>query len=241
MNSGPSTTSRAPRSRLGRRVRWVIPLMMLLAVPPAVFASHNFGDVPTGSTFHTEISNLAASGITIGCGGGNYCPEDPVTRASMAGFLNRGLGRVTASEGSTTWALAETNYVASAAITTGGAAGSGGTGFVLVTGSVTAYTETPGTACPCEVAVWVDRTVTPAEESPAMFFDISTVLGPNGAANGSATVSWVFQVPAATRATFNLGADVTTTGAGVGTVDGALTVTYFPFGGTGSSTLSPAP
>lgn len=237
-----SRASAAGRSRLGRRVRWVIPLMMLLAVPPAVFAAHNFADVPDTHPFHTEISNLAGSGVTIGCGEGNYCPDDETQRDEMAGFLGRGLGRATANAGSVTWAVAVDSYVTSAAITTGGAAGSGGVGFVLVTGSVTAYTDTPAVTCPCEVAVWVDRTETdPDQASPTMFFDISDVPGPeSAAASGSASVSWVFQVSAATRATFNLGAEIfTSSGVPVGTVDGALTLTYFPFGGTGSSTLSP--
>ncbi|MFZ5881670.1 MAG: S-layer homology domain-containing protein [Chloroflexota bacterium] len=30
---------------------------------------------------------LAAEGITGGCGGGKYCPEQVVTRAQMAVFL----------------------------------------------------------------------------------------------------------------------------------------------------------
>jgi hypothetical protein len=35
------------------------------------------------------IKQLAAEGITTGCGGGNYCPYNPVTRAQMAVFLVR--------------------------------------------------------------------------------------------------------------------------------------------------------
>ena len=243
MNSGPSTTSQAGRSRLRRRLRWVIPLTMLLAVPPAVFAAHNFTDVPNSHPFHTEISNLAGSGVTIGCGSGNYCPDDETQRDEMAGFLNRGLGRATANAATVTWAVADTAPVTSAAITTGGAAGSAGVGFVLVTGSVTASTDTPAATCPCEVAVWVDQSgTTPVQQSPTMVFDVSSVpTSTGGGANGSATVSWVFQVPAATRATFNLRADVTATTGVAGTVTGALTLAYFPFGGTGSSTLSPAP
>ena len=243
MNPGPSRTSAGGPSRSGRRVRWVIPLVMLLAVPPAVLAAHNFTDVPNSHPFHTEISNLVGSGVTIGCGGGNYCPDDETQRDEMAAFLNRGLGRATAAAGSTSWALAATNYVASASITSGGAAGSAGVGFVLVTGSVTAYTETALT-CPCEVAVWVDRGGTnPVQASPTMYFNIADTAQPTptGAQTGSASVSWVFQVPSSSRETFNLGVDIvtTTTGVPVGTVDGALTLAYFPFGGTGSSTLSP--
>jgi len=55
--------------------------------PPA--ATGVFPDVP-GSNFAIDwIEQLAAEGITSGCGGGNYCPDDPVTRAQMAVFLLR--------------------------------------------------------------------------------------------------------------------------------------------------------
>jgi subtilisin-like proprotein convertase family protein len=47
-----------------------------------------FGDVPcTGGIFDPWIEDLAGRGITGGCGGGNYCPGNPVTRAQMAVFL----------------------------------------------------------------------------------------------------------------------------------------------------------
>jgi len=55
--------------------------------PPAVGASTGFGDVPTGYWAAAWIKQLAAESITGGCGGGNYCPESPVTRAQMAVFL----------------------------------------------------------------------------------------------------------------------------------------------------------
>ena len=47
-----------------------------------------FGDVPcTGGPFDSWIEELAGLGITTGCGGGLYCPSNPVTRAQMAIFL----------------------------------------------------------------------------------------------------------------------------------------------------------
>jgi hypothetical protein len=47
-----------------------------------------FADVPcTGGIFDSWIEDLAARGITGGCGGGNYCPDNPNTRAQMAAFL----------------------------------------------------------------------------------------------------------------------------------------------------------
>jgi len=55
--------------------------------PPAVGAGTGFGDVPVGYWAGAWIKQLAAEGITGGCGSGNYCPENPVTRAQMAVFL----------------------------------------------------------------------------------------------------------------------------------------------------------
>ena len=46
-----------------------------------------FGDVPCPSTFAAWIEAMAAEGITGGCGGGNYCPQNPVRRDQMAVFL----------------------------------------------------------------------------------------------------------------------------------------------------------
>jgi hypothetical protein len=55
--------------------------------PPCVVAT--FSDVPCSSGFSRWVNDLAARGVTAGCGGGNYCPTDPVTRAQMAVFLLR--------------------------------------------------------------------------------------------------------------------------------------------------------
>ncbi|MGH2427383.1 MAG: S-layer homology domain-containing protein [Candidatus Limnocylindria bacterium] len=41
------------------------------------------------SIHHADINALAASGITGGCGGNNYCPLGAVTRGQMAAFLHR--------------------------------------------------------------------------------------------------------------------------------------------------------
>ena len=46
-----------------------------------------FADVACPGQFADWIEQLAAEGVTSGCGGGNYCPGQPVTRAQMAIFL----------------------------------------------------------------------------------------------------------------------------------------------------------
>ncbi|MET0618634.1 MAG: S-layer homology domain-containing protein, partial [Thermoanaerobaculia bacterium] len=48
---------------------------------------YEFFDVPPTHMFHDAIHALAANGITAGCGNGNFCPSDSVTRAQMAVFL----------------------------------------------------------------------------------------------------------------------------------------------------------
>jgi len=57
--------------------------------PPAVGGSTGFGDVSTDYWAAAWIKQLAAEGITAGCGNGNFCPESPVTRDQMAVFLLR--------------------------------------------------------------------------------------------------------------------------------------------------------
>lgn len=51
-----------------------------------------FGDVPTSHAFFRFIEALNASGITAGCGSGNFCPDSPLTRGQMAVFLSIALG-----------------------------------------------------------------------------------------------------------------------------------------------------
>jgi hypothetical protein len=54
--------------------------------PPACVAPA-FSDVPCSSPFAKWINELVERGVTVGCGGGNYCPTSPVTREQMAVFL----------------------------------------------------------------------------------------------------------------------------------------------------------
>ena len=51
-----------------------------------------FADVTCPSQFAAWIEQLAAEGVTAGCGGGNFCPDDPNIRGQMAAFLVRVFG-----------------------------------------------------------------------------------------------------------------------------------------------------
>jgi len=56
-------------------------------LPPAC-TSTVFSDVPCpGGAFVDWVNRLSSEGITAGCGGGRYCPNDPVNRGQMAVFL----------------------------------------------------------------------------------------------------------------------------------------------------------
>ena len=56
--------------------------------PPAAGV---FNDVDLAYWAVAWIEQLAAEGITFGCGNNNFCPESLVTRAQMAVFLVRAL------------------------------------------------------------------------------------------------------------------------------------------------------
>jgi hypothetical protein len=57
-----------------------------------VYQGINFADVPPTDPFYTDIGKLSARGVTLGCGNGNFCPNDPVTREQMAAFIMRAKG-----------------------------------------------------------------------------------------------------------------------------------------------------
>jgi subtilisin family serine protease len=54
---------------------------------PVPCTTSAFSDVPSSSPFCPWIQEMANSGITAGCGGGNFCTESPNTRAQLAVFL----------------------------------------------------------------------------------------------------------------------------------------------------------
>jgi len=67
----------------------IVGYKLQVSTPPG---SPDFTDVPASHPFYQFIEALYASGITGGCGGGNYCPNAPVTRGQMAVFMAKALG-----------------------------------------------------------------------------------------------------------------------------------------------------
>ena len=79
----------------GTTTRATMAVFVLLAKDPAAnppaCGVPVFNDVPAGSPFCRWIEELARLGVVAGCGGGNYCPDAPVTRDQMAVFVLRTL------------------------------------------------------------------------------------------------------------------------------------------------------
>lgn len=58
--------------------------------PSAWIYRGTFSDVPSTHVFAAEIEQLAADGITAGCGDGTtFCPNDPVLRSQASVFVTR--------------------------------------------------------------------------------------------------------------------------------------------------------
>jgi len=60
--------------------------------PAPCLTSTPFADVSASSPFCPWIQELASRGVTGGCGGGSFCPSNPVNRAQMAVFLVTNFG-----------------------------------------------------------------------------------------------------------------------------------------------------
>ncbi len=69
----------------------VLAAMLSLVALPAGAQTQQFNDVPPEYWAFDFINTLADAGVTSGCGNDNYCPDDSVTRAQMAVFIERGL------------------------------------------------------------------------------------------------------------------------------------------------------
>lgn len=252
--AAPWTRARA-KVRSMRRLTVVGIAALMLAVPVAVSAVHDFTDVPTSNTFHTSISRLVGAGITGGCGSGKYCPNSAVTRGQMAAFLNRGLGRM----GSDLFFAEDWDglaspggLVATVDLLSGG--GGGGTAHAFATANFNAWTDEAG-VCPCEIQIVLYNPDT--DEASFTVFDS---IGADGVPTDdpdhpgvywqtNATVSYMFTVESGTTNTYQLfAAIVPTTEATAPTeINGLVTgwassieVVYVPYDATGENPTIPA-
>jgi hypothetical protein len=242
--------TRAARPTLARRLTRVGLVALVLALPMMVSASHQFSDVPTSHTFHTTISRLYGARLTTGCATGKFCPNANVTRGQMSAFLARGLGRGAGDSGwhnfDNNWAIFDSGVLATVDLQHGGT--SGGSGHVLVTGNVSAYTDDPAT-CPCELQVHLLNADT-NEESLYMYEIIGSEPSPDFDSEtryyeGSTSVSHLFSVQSGVAQTYALVAEMHTTQAqsasNNGGVEFDLSAVYIPFGANGGNpTPSPA-
>lgn len=224
-----------PPRRRSRRLLAIAALGLALVLPSVALASHLFTDVPNGNTFHSDISALAESGVTAGCGPTTYCPDQAVTRGQMAAFLHRGLSRVTRNALGTGPVGTTTNDVFDTFTITPGippGAMDGATQFVEVTVAMS-VNLTDATGCPCLYRANLrlngefinDRTVdltltTEDERMPMTVIGVGPVTG-----SGPATVEVIIY-----RAS----------GSGSASMYGTAIATTHAYGGTGGSVLSDA-
>lgn len=72
-----------------QRFVWGLFVAALLVLLPGVALAGHAAFTDASGTHESGIHWLADTGITSGCGDGQYCPRDPVSRGQMATFMHR--------------------------------------------------------------------------------------------------------------------------------------------------------
>jgi hypothetical protein len=246
---------RIPQPSRVSRVRGAVVAVfaaMVLALPLGVLASHQFGDVPNSNIFHGDVDALVDAGVTAGCGGGNYCPNQAVTRGQMAAFMNR-LGALAPGKVPVVNADRLDGYHANGIVRTSRAVGDDiitplttsfasiasvditvpSAGFVIVNGGAT-LVSAPGSTCPCTAMMQL-RNVDNAAVSPTQLEEVEATLS-----YASLATNYVFPVNAAGTWTFSADFAHYTTPGGTGPFgpfNTSLVATFVPFGSTGGGIL----
>jgi len=212
-------TMRTPR----RRTLLVVLSLAVLAIAVPAAADHVFSDVPSNSTHHAAIDELAASGITAGCTTDRYCAGNAVNRGQMAAFLTRGMPRI-ASDHSTTTLSGGSGVPVTVTVESTGT--TGGTGYVALQGSVTVFADSAG-SCPCEVEAFVFR-ARDEDQGPSSWSILSGELA-GGTSSMALPVTWATSMPSGTTDEYRVAVFVD--GAPAGTrAEATLTATTAPFG-----------
>ena len=82
--------ARTCRRLVHRSVALALSLSLLGAATASAGVVPPFSDI-AGHRFEPDIEWMRLAGLTEGCGGGQFCPDAPVTRGQMASFLVRAL------------------------------------------------------------------------------------------------------------------------------------------------------
>lgn len=220
----------------------VLGALILIAVPTTLFAfSQIFNDVPPGSQFYDDINAIAMAGITTGCGSGNYCPDDYVTRKAMAAFMHRGYSRVHLEDLGDAAIPASETTVWTGTITPGLPAGilSGAKGFIKADVNLTLgdyYTASQlATTCKVRGALYLDGTGYMSDR----YSDVSLFTE---AARQAQSMSMTGVAAVSSPGTKYVRVRLATFGGDCSNINayGNLTLSYYPFGGTGENALSPS-
>jgi hypothetical protein len=215
------------------RKRWIVLVALAGALAVAVpVAWATFLDVPPANPFYADINAIQGAGITQGCGGGNFCPTDNITRQAEAAFVHRGMPRVAQStvllDGtiSPSGSFSTDTLVGQVTIDVPGVAG--GTQFVKVDAHMT-NSFNSGTT-PFFVAYYVADGACTGVFSP---IEAETIAADPGFVTASISVAKA--VAAGTTNTFSLCAFTDSDVADASSL--AIDATTYPFGSTGASTL----
>jgi hypothetical protein len=244
------------------RPRWLTPprrratklalafVAALVVSVPVAWASHVFGDVPTGSAHHDDVTRIANAGITAGCNppaNTLYCPDQAVRRDQMASFLTRSAGRVAATKSlyfSGTVPVAgqgsfTDHTVGSVTIAVPGA--SGKTQFVALHGKLGLVTNSAfATYCTAGACTWRIKLVDTA--NPSVVLD-DAIWRPRDDLDASTlSVHAVVAAPSGTTRTYamNVWYEGTIATGSFTKYDFSLVAQTFPFGSGGGSALGVA-
>jgi hypothetical protein len=173
--------------------------------PPAVFSpvacsTPPFPDVPIGNPFCPFIRELSQDQITAGCGGGNYCPDAPVTRGQLAAYLEKVM------RGTPSWDAWRDGPVSPSGINWGSVTGTSSVGTMLEYTLETALDDDGGIYFDGDTAIlWspgdggllriFDEDAadsSPSDPTPAEFYNFGqTALSlRNGGSNGNFTIGF---------------------------------------------------
>jgi hypothetical protein len=224
-------------ARVFPRKRLVLAVAAVAALSVAVpVAWATFNDVPPSDPFYNDVNAIQGAGITSGCGGGNFCPSDNITREAEAAFAHRADGRVAQSTAIADGTIGLSNtasndtLVGQVQIAVGGV--SGGTQFVKVDANMANFFSSGTT--PFQVFYHLSDGDCSGAHSPTMSETIASDPG-----DVTASISWTEAVPSGSTKTFALCAHTIDVGAAADTDAFVIDAATYPFGSMGGASLGP--